>query len=254
MINRNSVDFIEKRIKRCSIGVFKSQDSQILSLENNDDEQEKLVMARKREEDRRKFIDPPSQPLMRIPLSPIQNCYSSQDSSIHEKKNMSNEFTNEIAREKARSICINLSSRSVGRERHILNDIHKPLQKKRLQTKESSIQQEKQMLSQTELSELYSQCINLATANKINQENTWNLPLIDYIGDVLESDKNGINFQRASCTIDASVMIYSYRVDSVHKNTFKVLGGLSRNDVNGENPCDSDEEGKKKKKKSVAQH
>ena len=32
--------------------------------------------------------------------------------------------------------------------------------------------------------------------------------------------------QVASCTLDAGVKIYSYRVDSVHKDTFKVLGSL----------------------------
>jgi condensin complex subunit 2 len=39
------------------------------------------------------------------------------------------------------------------------------------------------------------------------------------------------NFQRASCTLDAGIKIYSYRVDSVHSDAFKVLGGLSRTAV-----------------------
>jgi hypothetical protein len=34
------------------------------------------------------------------------------------------------------------------------------------------------------------------------------------------------NFQKASCTLDASVMIYSHRVDSVHKDTYKVFLSL----------------------------
>lgn len=34
--------------------------------------------------------------------------------------------------------------------------------------------------------------------------------------------------QRASVTLDAGVKIYSYRVDSVHTETFKILGGLGR--------------------------
>jgi len=41
-------------------------------------------------------------------------------------------------------------------------------------------------------------------------------------------DVSMTNFQVASCTLDASVKIYSCRVDSVHNETFKVLGGLSR--------------------------
>lgn len=32
----------------------------------------------------------------------------------------------------------------------------------------------------------------------------------------------------ASCTLDASVKIYSYRVDSIHSEAYKVLGGLGR--------------------------
>lgn len=39
------------------------------------------------------------------------------------------------------------------------------------------------------------------------------------------------NFQAASVTLDTSVKIYSYRVDSVHTETYKVLGGLSRTDA-----------------------
>ncbi len=39
--------------------------------------------------------------------------------------------------------------------------------------------------------------------------------------------------QVASCTLDASVKIYSYRVDSVLADTFKVLGGLNRGEAAG---------------------
>jgi hypothetical protein len=39
--------------------------------------------------------------------------------------------------------------------------------------------------------------------------------------------------QAASCTLDASVKIYSYRVDSVHHETYRVLGGLNRTDMKG---------------------
>lgn len=52
--------------------------------------------------------------------------------------------------------------------------------------------------------------------------------------DVIQFQKNVdgnselVNFQAASCTLDASVKIYANRVDSIHKETYKVLGGLSR--------------------------
>jgi condensin complex subunit 2 len=74
----------------------------------------------------------------------------------------------------------------------------------------------------------------LTLLKKINAKNSWQLNLIDYIDDVIEvqqttnGDTNMTNFQVASCTLDASVKIYSCRVDSVHNDTFKVLGGLSR--------------------------
>lgn len=33
---------------------------------------------------------------------------------------------------------------------------------------------------------------------------------------------------RASCTLEAGVKIYSLRVDSVHSEAYKVLGGINR--------------------------
>lgn len=95
----------------------------------------------------------------------------------------------------------------------------------------------KKMLSNAQLTELYSACIQLCSENKINQKNTWDLNLIDYIDDVIEAQKEEqvgggdvriTNFQAASATLDASVKIWSYRVDSVHTEAYKVLGGLSR--------------------------
>ena len=37
-----------------------------------------------------------------------------------------------------------------------------------------------------------------------------------------------VNFAKASCTLDASVLLYSGRVDSVHKDAYRMAGGLSR--------------------------
>jgi len=96
----------------------------------------------------------------------------------------------------------------------------------------------KKSLSNEELSELYSNCIKLCTENRINQKNTWDLNLIEYIEDVIEvqqEDGNATNFQTASCTLDASVKIYACRVDSVHMEMFKVLGGLNRTEDTADN-------------------
>jgi len=38
----------------------------------------------------------------------------------------------------------------------------------------------------------------------------------------------GILFGQASCTLEAGVKIYSLRVDSVHSEAYKVLGGMNR--------------------------
>lgn len=105
-------------------------------------------------------------------------------------------------------------------------------------------------------------------AQKINIKNTWSLPLIEGLGRVLEvgqnlempesppaadGDENSTtsnsaatarvakqrlaarsgrpnicNFQVASCTLEASVKIYSTRVDSVHNDAYRVVSGLSR--------------------------
>ena len=98
-------------------------------------------------------------------------------------------------------------------------------------------------LTSTELEDLFHNCIKLSTENKINSKNTWQLNLIDYIGEVIETNINdGSNFQVASCTLDASVKIYSTRVDSVHSETYKVLTSFSRADTSKKAQDPSEEE------------
>jgi condensin complex subunit 2 len=69
----------------------------------------------------------------------------------------------------------------------------------------------------------------------------------------------GINFQKASCTLDGCVKVWTSRVDSVATETGKLLSGLStgrQNDDNGEDEDDLDpndptaEENKRKTKKT----
>lgn len=91
-----------------------------------------------------------------------------------------------------------------------------------------------------QVAEMYKNCIKLAAENKISQKNTWSLNLIDHMSDLVKPDKEGVttNFQHASCTLDAGIKIYSYRVDSVHSEAFKVLGGLSRSAGAAEDEAD----------------
>lgn len=62
--------------------------------------------------------------------------------------------------------------------------------------------------------------------------------LIDHLSDVFRqqgNDDNGNpNFVAASQTLDASVLIYSSRVDCVHADAFRVMGGFSRGIVDQE--------------------
>ena len=46
-----------------------------------------------------------------------------------------------------------------------------------------------------------------------------------------ESTARGVNFQKASCTLDASVKIYSHRVDDTYASSHRILESLSRNGV-----------------------
>ena len=86
------------------------------------------------------------------------------------------------------------------------------------------------LLSCGELKMMLGQCLKMASENKITASNTWGLPLIEHLDDLIKEDDptRHPNFQRASVTLDAGVKIYSYRVDSVHTETFKILGGLGR--------------------------
>ena len=87
------------------------------------------------------------------------------------------------------------------------------------------------VLSADAVLNLYSNCIKLASENKINAKNTWSLALIDHISEIVadSKDEDGqTNFQKSSCTLDAGVKIYASRVDSFHNETFKMLGGMNK--------------------------
>jgi condensin complex subunit 2 len=112
----------------------------------------------------------------------------------------------------------------------------------------------------------FEEWMKMATDNKINANNSWNFALIDYFHDMsLLKEGDQINFQKASCTLDGCVKIYTSRVDSVATETGKLLSGLADSgnkkrrgddaDADGEDG-DEDEEGedgqKKKSRKKAA--
>ncbi|XP_072995563.1 condensin complex subunit 2 isoform X2 [Typha latifolia] len=87
------------------------------------------------------------------------------------------------------------------------------------------------LLHHDQIMDLFHNCIKLASENKINQKNTWDLGLIDHLSEIVRArpeDDDETNFQKASCTLEAGVKIYSMRVDSVHSEAYKVLGGINR--------------------------
>lgn len=115
---------------------------------------------------------------------------------------------------------------------------------------------------------------------KISSKNSWQLPLIDHMEKIISGDmqaKQGtgastaqpggkgsgakaktpfddgeggallatadaamLNFQRASCTLDASIKIWACRVDDVWSSSYRVLENLSRSD-GGQAPGEEEE-------------
>ncbi len=61
-----------------------------------------------------------------------------------------------------------------------------------------------------------------------------------------------VNFQKASCTLDASIKIYSYRVDETIACTYRVLENLSRTDANGDLMEDGEHDGNAEKVDGVS--
>ena len=110
----------------------------------------------------------------------------------------------------------------------------------------------------------FEEWMKMATDNKINATNSWNFALIDYFHDMSllkEQDGKTVNFQKASCTLDGCVKIYTSRVDSVATETGKLLSGLAESrdkkakkgdGEEGEEDEDGEEgeEGGKKKRKA----
>jgi Condensin complex subunit 2 len=120
-------------------------------------------------------------------------------------------------------------------------------------------EEEEVVESEQHLGDMYKRAIRMNAENRINASNSWNLRLIENIDKFLgeeqdvessltsitdenedpvsseEGDKakeKRVNFTKASCTLDASVKIYSYRVDDVHLSSYKVLANLNRTDNN----------------------
>ena len=86
----------------------------------------------------------------------------------------------------------------------------------------------------------------------MNEKNAFSLDFINHmhkmLGEPTGKSTTGAagemtNFQLASTTLDAGVKIYSYRVDSVYTEAFKLMGGLNRtNKTRGDAIGEEDED------------
>ncbi|WVQ69054.1 uncharacterized protein L199_007266 [Kwoniella botswanensis] len=115
----------------------------------------------------------------------------------------------------------------------------------------SAVEPAQPVVSMEVMNTNFEEWMKLATDNKITANNTWNFALIDYFADLTllrnGPDDQSINFQKASCTLDGCVKIYTSRVDSVATETGKLLSGLAggnaADDADGEGGDADDEEG-----------
>lgn len=84
--------------------------------------------------------------------------------------------------------------------------------------------------------------IELMRYNKINAKNAFdiNVDFIQSLSNILNKNEESA-WQRASASLDVSAKVYGYRVDSVHSETYKFLGGLNRN-KKGEEQKENEEE------------
>ncbi|KAG2215990.1 hypothetical protein INT46_007050 [Mucor plumbeus] len=91
-----------------------------------------------------------------------------------------------------------------------------------------SVQPSVPSLTPAQMYSNFEEWIKMCTDNKVNVSNTWNFALIDYFHEMtFIREGDSINFQKASCTLDGCVKIYTSRVDSVANETGKLLSGLA---------------------------
>ncbi|KAH0623063.1 hypothetical protein JD844_030981 [Phrynosoma platyrhinos] len=98
-------------------------------------------------------------------------------------------------------------------------------------------------LSNAQIADHYSTCIKLSSENKITTKNAFGLYLIDYMTEILKQKESELtNFKVAAGTLDASAKIYAVRVDAVHADVYRVLGGLGK-DAAAAGPADGQDTG-----------
>ncbi|KAK8811360.1 hypothetical protein WA158_003094 [Blastocystis sp. Blastoise] len=130
---------------------------------------------------------------------------------------------------------LSLTATELNNDEKEKQDLRKDQEFNELETRRDSLKSPNIERSK-KIASMYSQVIKMSMENKITQKNTWNLNLIDHMRDILmpTQDKEETNFQKASCTLDASVKIYGCRVDDTLTTSFRVLENLSKHDQSKE--------------------
>lgn len=96
-------------------------------------------------------------------------------------------------------------------------------------------------IPEPQIAESINQCIKLSAENKINIKNAFSLEMIDFMTYMIKKqDVNMSNLQVASTSLDVSTKIYGYRVDSVHMEILKMVGGLDKQVMDN---ADTEEQG-----------
>ncbi|KAG5327145.1 CND2 protein, partial [Pseudoatta argentina] len=95
-----------------------------------------------------------------------------------------------------------------------------------------------------QMAESMNKCIQLNAENKINIKNAFSLEMIDFMTYMIKKqDVNMSNLLMASTSLDVSTKIYGYRVDNVHMEILKMVGGLDKQvTVNMEQNSEDQEE------------
>lgn len=94
--------------------------------------------------------------------------------------------------------------------------------------------------------EAMASMIRICDENKVSEKNAFALDFIDHMGHVInENDaqdaSGGPNFTLASSTLDAASKIYSYKVDAVCTQTYKLARNIDRSGRGGKDAEDLDD-------------
>lgn len=96
-------------------------------------------------------------------------------------------------------------------------------------------EQSRDKLKKENMDKLSDILVSMIFKNKVNSKNAFDVPLPDVqkLTD-FHQVTGDTSWKKLSQTLDAGAKIYGFRVDSVHNETYKVLGGLNRTELNQE--------------------